>query len=577
MMGSRDRVTQAAPPTFSAFVLAQSIGFVAFSSFPLLHGEAHMVFAMSRPVSRPNSSFAQFRKRVPADIQRLAKGKQIVFKLPPDFPGKPDLVVSTKLGSELTFSLRTRDPALVKLRHAAASTQLETHFRTLRSGPRPLSKKTRVALSGLLYKIFADCCENEPGDPELWRRVQDANEYALNGQHLYIDTFPGEGRIRLLEQRFGGFVDFILAREGVITDPSSRLHLLADAGQALIDAAKKLERNAKGDYSPDPVAARFPVWEGRTNGADAVKPRPSSVSIHDVFERWRRERAPAASTVVTWKGFVKSFVSHLGEDMGSVTREGVIAWKDALILEGYSASSLQVGRMAAIKALFGLALDNGLLYLNPFDGVKLRRKRKAGTRMLPYTDEEVARILHLARLEKGPSRRWIPWLLAFTGARVAEIAQLWGCRVLQTDGFPILRIAPAEDFGSLKNDVSEREVPIHPCIIEQGFLDFVRTKGEGSLFYGKALKAKEGGMHASKGVGNHLATWIRSQGFIDTRKAPNHAFRHWFKSACLKSGIPDSLADAIQGHRGNRGEADRYRHADVRTMAEAIARLKVQS
>ncbi len=234
-----------------------------------------MVFAMARPVSRPNSSFAQFRKRVPADIQRVAKGRQIVFKLPPDLPGKPDLVVSAKLGSEVTFSLRTRDPALMRLRHATASAQLETHFQALKSGPQPLSKKARVALSGLLYKLFAESCESDPGDPELWRRLQDANEYALNGQHLFIDTFPGEWRIRLLEKRFGGLVDFILAREGVVTDASSRLHLLADAGQALIDAAKKLERNAKGDYSPDPLVARFPAWEGQANGADALKPRPA--------------------------------------------------------------------------------------------------------------------------------------------------------------------------------------------------------------------------------------------------------------------------------------------------------------
>ena len=48
------------------------------------------------------------------------------------------------------------------------------------------------------------------------------------------------------------------------------------------------------------------------------------------------KNAPAASTVATWKGFVKSFVSPLGEDMSRVTSEGVIAWKDALVSQGYS-------------------------------------------------------------------------------------------------------------------------------------------------------------------------------------------------------------------------------------------------
>jgi hypothetical protein len=39
-------------------------------------------------------------------------------------------------------------------------------------------------------------------------------------------------------------------------------------------------------------------------------------------------------------------------------------------------------------------------------------------------------------------------------------------------------------------------------------------------------------------------------------------------------GLQDSLVDLIQGHRGNRGEADRYRHADLKVMLEAISRLK---
>jgi hypothetical protein len=76
-------------------------------------------------------------------------------------------------------------------------------------------------------------------------------------------------------------------------------------------------------------------------------------------------------------------------------------------------------------------------------------------------------------------------------------------------------------------------------------------------------------------VANHLAAWIRANGFKDKRKAPNHAFRHWFKSACQKVGVLDSVADAIQGHAGRRGEADDYRHSGVAVMAAAIAQIPV--
>ncbi len=205
------------------------------------------------------------------------------------------------------------------------------------------------------------------------------------------------------------------------------------------------------------------------------------------------------------------------------------------------------------------------------------------------------------RETKKSDRYWLPWLAALSDARIGEMAQLWGCHVLKTDGIDVMQIAPAPDGGSLKNEVSERRVPIHPALIERGFLDFVLSKGAGPLFYGGGRKgispsARRGTKrtrgaklspkatdsdtlavkrHASKGVTNHLAAWIRENGFTDKRKAPNHALRHWFKNACRRAGVLDSVADDIQGHSGKRGEADRYRHADIAVMYDAVRRIPV--
>jgi integrase len=110
-------------------------------------------------------------------------------------------------------------------------------------------------------------------------------------------------------------------------------------------------------------------------------------------------------------------------------------------------------------------------------------KRRAGQRRLPYSDSEVARILALAGRETNASRRWLPWLAALSGARIGEVAQLWGNRITTEDGIAAMAIRPAEDGGSLKNEASERTVPIHPAILEAGFLDFVQQQGSGPLFY----------------------------------------------------------------------------------------------
>src|SRR5690606_22292015 len=97
---------------------------------------------------------------------------------------------------------------------------------------------------------------------------------------------------------------------------------------------------------------------------------------------------------------------------------------------------------------------------------------------------------------------------ATTGARIGELAQLWGSRIKEIDGIPAMVLAPAEDGGSLKNEGSERTVPLHPALIEQGFLDFVKARGTGPLFYRKS-SGKPAKKHASKGVTNRLAGWVR--------------------------------------------------------------------
>jgi integrase len=150
---------------------------------------------------------------------------------------------------------------------------------------------------------------------------------------------------------------------------------------------------------------------------------------------------------------------------------------------------------------------------------------------------------------------------------------LWGEGVKIEDGVPYLEIRPAPDGGTLKNVHSERRVPLHPALIEAGFLDFVKARGKGPLFYRKS-SGDPTKKHASKGVTNHLAEWIRAQGFEDERKAPNHAFRHWWKTTLARVGVQDSVADALQGHAG-RTVASTYRHFDLKTRARELARIPV--
>lgn len=546
---------------------------------------------MARPSTRPGSNQIQFRCRVPAALVSQVRGQLVLVDLP-SISGPP-VTVSATAGVDIKFSLRTSDPSLAKLRHAAANTQVERYFNAWRSGPVAVTHKELVALSGEVYLLYVDKFTDDPGSLDDWAAFKAFNRAAQEGRLLNAPAItPATGNTiseavaifgkdltagvnsmarsietaSALESRFGLLADWVLQKHGIAVDDDTRIRLLQQVASAATDAAWALKRNAQGDYTPDPRATRFPAIE-------TTKP---AISLDALFERWKAEAKPAASTVTTWVGTVRSLTAHLGanaQDIRKITPEHIVAWKDTLVAKDLSPKTINASHLGSVNALLNFAVANRLLQVNPGDGIRVKAKAKAGTSQLPYDDNEVRQLLALAKNEGLAYRRWLPWLAASSGARIGELAQLWGNRIKEVDGHHVMHLLPAEDGGSIKNAGSERTVPIHPALINDGFLDFVRTRGEGPLFYrrssGKAAKR-----HASKGTSNHLASWIRDNGFTDPRKAPNHAFRHYFKSALARADVSDSLADAIQGHAG-KGEASRYRHFTIDDMAKAIGKLDI--
>jgi hypothetical protein len=74
-----------------------------------------------------------------------------------------------------------------------------------------------------------------------------------------------------------------------------------------------------------------------------------------------------------------------------------------------------------------------------------------------------------------------------------------------------------------------------------------------------------------EGVKNRLAEFAR--GIIKDRNvAPNHGWRHRFKTVGMEAGIPTRVLDALQGH-APRTAAEGYGEVTIKVMAESIGRL----
>jgi hypothetical protein len=85
-------------------------------------------------------------------------------------------------------------------------------------------------------------------------------------------------------------------------------------------------------------------------------------------------------------------------------------------------------------------------------------------------------------------------------------------------GIDAIRITP--DAGTQKVRQS-RTVPLHPHLIEQGFLAFVKSSGRGPLFYNPAKgtpdKPEPSNPRKPRYVKarEHLAQWVREIGITD--------------------------------------------------------------
>jgi integrase len=174
------------------------------------------------------------------------------------------------------------------------------------------------------------------------------------------------------------------------------------------------------------------------------------------------------------------------------------------------------------------------------------------------------------------ARRWVPWICAYTGARAGEITQLRGQDVKERDGIKAIWITP--EAGSVKTG-EPRWVPIHEHLIAQGFLDYVKRKGKGPLFYNPALKDGGGDADITNPkdppaviMRNVLGRWIRKIGIKDKEVQPNHGWRHTFKQIADRYGISDRASDAITGHAPPT-EGRKYGKPTLEDMANALRKF----
>ncbi len=489
---------------------------------------------------------------------------------------------------EILKSLNTRNPREALERVRAESALVDVQFkeaRRLAAGPPPLARREasggprQAAPSLLQVQALEAELRAQQGEVDglpsaflgaLARRWGDKQIALLAEGKLYPWDFESQeerdAAWRALEEdeADSGYSDWeavaaslhqtareVLADTGIALDPGSA---------SFLELRRLLRREEMAVLRHRREALEERQFSRGANGVNPVPPTmlpqsdvershaPNPVPLPALLEGWRIERQLLASdkTFYTTSKIIGHMTRFLGhDDAARLTAEDIVRWKESM-LSGPKPLALVTIRtkLGWVRTIMAWAVSNRKLPSNPAVGITMPVSRKPKNRQTGYSDEEAARILNSCRSAKG-FLRWVPWICAFSGARLSEVCQLRVRDIKQIDRIWCFDIN--YEAGPLKTPSSARFVPLHPLLQVEGFLQYVAGLPEQGRVFPDIQPDRFGsfGGSASKVIGR----WVRETiGIRDRSKAPSHAWRHRFKTESRVAKIPKDIGDVLTGH-----------------------------
>ena len=201
-------------------------------------------------------------------------------------------------------------------------------------------------------------------------------------------------------------------------------------------------------------------------------------------------------------------------------------------------------RMSMLTKLFAIGVQVGLLEANPFVGMAIaapRAERKRSYR--PFTRDEIISIFNKVNTFSGEQKSILPLTLLMTGARAGDILFLRHSDVAKTkDGVWYFKMLdrPMDEYPrTLKGaETDERFTPMHPILIERGFLDLVDPSKDGYIFENRN--------------NDSISAWfkriLQGLGIWERKVTVLHSLRGTAIDAWREARVPEDVRRALTAH-----------------------------
>jgi integrase len=299
-----------------------------------------------------------------------------------------------------------------------------------------------------------------------------------------------------------------------------------------LDQAKIATVKKGGKLQPDvTLDAAISAYTEYTGGSL----KKAEAHAFDQFKDWLKVSGEfpqyEAEGFLYLKDFNKAGAAKFIQYLGSVRRQ---------------AQSTVQRRVNSIRAMWSYALDHFEVdaVRNPWARPKIAASGNGSrkkTRVLPFHRS------HLDAIEKGlsdpsvdPELNLVMRLYRCTGCRPSEIGGLHSNDVHRDEEGVWLKIE-FNDVRRVKNENSERRVPVVDDAAARDLLAMIERKGEGPVF--------QKGFHEPTNLSNRGMYFLHKKcGIPKSPRLVNYSWRHTLIEALRVSRAPDDTVKAIVGH-----------------------------
>lgn len=316
-----------------------------------------------------------------------------------------------------------------------------------------------------------------------------------------------------------------------------------------------------GAFSTEAIGPQLPIEPEAT--IEDVSQEVGALQLQSIVDAYIKENGHLWGVKETnaYKSLFNRFIKYSGiAYLEQCTKQKAVEFKQSLITSGLSNTTINkfIGKLSNLFDYIHAHYEHS----NIFDGLKIKRAKQETTRTA-YTKQEAQELIKFANKQQQ-HHKFMVLLGLYTGCRANELAQLYTSDVIKVDNVWSILIQATKADQKLKTKNASRIVPVHSELIKQGFIEFVKSRGQECRLF------PEFKYSAIDGCSKAFVQW-----FIQHKPVAKtfHEIRHSFATQLRAHDVSLNVAAQLLGHGTGSISFDRYgstAQTQIHILKEAI-------